>query len=152
MSLGLGVLGVVSQLLSYRLLNRVVVRVTARIDETTGDEVVVVRHLTLFGQAESTYRRQGVVLCTQSSHRTCARRLCLSPGSVIKSSWLVPMVLGQTVRARHLMGSRPISQLRPGTVGRQSTYCCPPNGQAKTRYATAASLLSAVPSPCVDTK
>ena len=56
---GLLALGLVSQLLSYKVSRRIAVHVEAYSDAATGDEMVDVHHLTLFGRGVKTYRRQG---------------------------------------------------------------------------------------------
>ena len=58
-SVGLTVLGVAAVALSRRLLHRVAVRVERVPAVGSEDDTIVVQHLTMFGRATKTYRRQG---------------------------------------------------------------------------------------------
>jgi hypothetical protein len=56
-------LGCVSQVVSYRLMYRVALRIEAYVDPSTGDEWLDVHHMSLFGRGVQSYRRQGPSQC-----------------------------------------------------------------------------------------
>jgi hypothetical protein len=59
LSIGLLVLGGLAEVLSRRLIHRVVVRLERFVDPGTQEEYVDVFHMTHFGRARKTFKREG---------------------------------------------------------------------------------------------